>query len=105
MRKLLQVSHFPVSVTLTMSAGVPVYAKTTDWVPAAILWFFDSRSFVSGTGNGPGVWRSFYSSIRDYLLKNPQRTYSRCSELLLGGPGYGAELYQAPALAYDCSRS
>ncbi|KAJ7339733.1 Metallo-dependent phosphatase-like protein [Mycena albidolilacea] len=33
---------------------VPVYAKTTDWVPAAILWFFDSRSFVSGTGNGPG---------------------------------------------------
>ncbi|KAF7369531.1 Metallo-dependent phosphatase-like protein [Mycena venus] len=33
---------------------VPVYAKSTDWVPAAILWFFDSRSFVSGTGNGPG---------------------------------------------------
>ncbi|KAJ7141700.1 Metallo-dependent phosphatase-like protein [Mycena crocata] len=33
---------------------VPIYAKSTDWVPAAILWFFDSRSFVSGTGNGPG---------------------------------------------------
>ncbi|KAJ7618761.1 Metallo-dependent phosphatase [Roridomyces roridus] len=33
---------------------VPVYAKSTDTVPAAIMWFFDSRSFVSGTGNGPG---------------------------------------------------
>ncbi|KAJ7204299.1 Metallo-dependent phosphatase-like protein [Mycena rebaudengoi] len=33
---------------------VPVYAKKSDWVPAALLWFFDSRSFVSGTGNGPG---------------------------------------------------
>jgi hypothetical protein len=88
-----------------MSIGVPVYAKTTDWVPGAILWFFDSRSFVSGTRNGPGVLRSFYSLIRDHLFKNLHRTYSRCSELLLGGPGYGAELYQAPALAYDCSRS
>jgi hypothetical protein len=34
--------------------GVPVYAKSTDLVPALIMWFFDSRSFVSGTGNGPG---------------------------------------------------
>ncbi|KAJ6623711.1 Metallo-dependent phosphatase-like protein [Mycena sp. CBHHK59/15] len=33
---------------------VPIYAKSTNWVPATILWFFDSRSFVSGTGNGPG---------------------------------------------------
>ncbi|KAJ7194412.1 Metallo-dependent phosphatase-like protein [Mycena pura] len=33
---------------------VPVYAKAADVVPATILWFFDSRSFVSGTGNGPG---------------------------------------------------
>ncbi|KAF8143723.1 Metallo-dependent phosphatase-like protein [Mycena galopus ATCC 62051] len=33
---------------------VPVYAKSSDWVPAAVLWFFDSGSFVSGTGNGPG---------------------------------------------------
>ncbi|KAJ7762955.1 Metallo-dependent phosphatase-like protein [Mycena metata] len=33
---------------------VPVYVKSTDWVPAAVLWFFDSRSFVSGTGDGPG---------------------------------------------------
>ncbi|KAF7340592.1 Metallo-dependent phosphatase-like protein [Mycena sanguinolenta] len=33
---------------------VPVYAKSTDSVPAVILWFFDSRSFVSGTGDGPG---------------------------------------------------
>ncbi|KAJ7469854.1 Metallo-dependent phosphatase-like protein [Mycena galericulata] len=33
---------------------VPVYAKSSDWVPAAVMWFFDSRSFVSGTGDGPG---------------------------------------------------
>ena len=34
--------------------GVPVYAAPEDNVPATIMWFFDSRSFVSGTGNGPG---------------------------------------------------
>ncbi|ORY25933.1 Metallo-dependent phosphatase-like protein [Naematelia encephala] len=33
---------------------VPVYAKEGDWKPALIMWFFDSRSFVSGTGDGPG---------------------------------------------------
>ncbi|CAD6563925.1 MAG: hypothetical protein TREMPRED_002378 [Tremellales sp. Tagirdzhanova-0007] len=33
---------------------VPVYAKDKDYVPAMIMWFFDSRSFVSGSGNGPG---------------------------------------------------
>ncbi|GFZ45087.1 hypothetical protein JCM24511_02813 [Saitozyma sp. JCM 24511] len=33
---------------------VPVYANEWDWAPALVMWFFDSRSFVSGTGNGPG---------------------------------------------------
>lgn len=33
---------------------VPVYAKEGDSSPALIMWFFDSRSFVSGSGNGPG---------------------------------------------------
>ncbi|KAJ7893257.1 Metallo-dependent phosphatase-like protein [Mycena leptocephala] len=57
-------SHYPELSYTRSDAGpkpygsgnywVPVYAKSTDWVPAAILWFFDSRSFVSGTGNGPG---------------------------------------------------
>ncbi|KAH7107899.1 Metallo-dependent phosphatase-like protein [Auriculariales sp. MPI-PUGE-AT-0066] len=34
-------------------AWVPVYAVPEDNSPAVIMWFFDSRSFVSGTGNGP----------------------------------------------------
>ncbi|KAJ7235623.1 hypothetical protein B0H12DRAFT_1141361 [Mycena haematopus] len=34
--------------------GVPVYATKTDIVPAVIMWFFDSRSFVSGNPAGPG---------------------------------------------------
>ncbi|KAJ7828777.1 hypothetical protein B0H14DRAFT_2811475 [Mycena olivaceomarginata] len=62
------VFHFPVSVTLTMSVGVPVYAKTTDWIPGAILWFFDSRSFVSGTGNGPDVLRPIPDAANDYWV-------------------------------------
>ncbi|KAJ6541191.1 Metallo-dependent phosphatase-like protein [Mycena vulgaris] len=33
---------------------VPVYAKKTDLVPALIMWFFDSQSFVSGNPTGPG---------------------------------------------------
>ncbi|KAF7291247.1 Metallo-dependent phosphatase-like protein [Mycena indigotica] len=33
---------------------VPVYAHRKAVVPALIMWFFDSRAFVSGTGNGPG---------------------------------------------------
>ncbi|KAJ7280918.1 Metallo-dependent phosphatase-like protein [Mycena rebaudengoi] len=33
---------------------VPVYAKKTDCVPAVILWFFDSQSFVSGHPGGSG---------------------------------------------------
>ncbi|KAF7305655.1 Metallo-dependent phosphatase [Mycena chlorophos] len=33
---------------------VPVYATEHDSKPALIMWFFDSRSFVSGTGDGPG---------------------------------------------------
>ncbi|KZO91967.1 Metallo-dependent phosphatase [Calocera viscosa TUFC12733] len=33
---------------------VPVYANEGDWAPAVIMWFFDSRSFTSGTGAGPG---------------------------------------------------
>ncbi|KAJ7698347.1 Metallo-dependent phosphatase-like protein [Mycena rosella] len=33
---------------------VPVYATTTDCVPALIMWFFDSRSFVSGHPGGTG---------------------------------------------------
>ncbi|KAJ7098550.1 Metallo-dependent phosphatase-like protein [Mycena belliarum] len=31
---------------------VPVYAKESDFVPAVIMWFFDSRSFVSGHPGG-----------------------------------------------------
>jgi hypothetical protein len=37
-----------------ITVGVPVYAKSSDAAPALVMWFFDSRSFVSGTGNGPG---------------------------------------------------
>ncbi|KAK7008215.1 Metallo-dependent phosphatase-like protein [Favolaschia claudopus] len=33
---------------------VPVYAKKTDLIPAVVMWFFDSRSFVSGNPSGPG---------------------------------------------------
>ncbi|KAF7969108.1 hypothetical protein HWV62_20438 [Athelia sp. TMB] len=33
---------------------VPVYATESDYIPALVMWFFDSRSFVSGTGDGPG---------------------------------------------------
>nr|GAT58835.1 predicted protein [Mycena chlorophos] len=33
---------------------LPVYATPTAPIPAAIMWFFDSRSFTSGDGNGPG---------------------------------------------------
>ncbi|KAJ7601880.1 Metallo-dependent phosphatase-like protein [Mycena polygramma] len=33
---------------------VPIYAKTADLVPAVIMWFFDSRSFVSGNPKGSG---------------------------------------------------
>ncbi|ORX35176.1 Metallo-dependent phosphatase-like protein [Kockovaella imperatae] len=33
---------------------VPVYANADDWAPKLIMWFFDSRSFVSGSGDGPG---------------------------------------------------
>ena len=34
--------------------GVPVYQNEWSFKPSFIMWFFDSRSFVSGTGNGPG---------------------------------------------------
>lgn len=34
--------------------GLPIYEHDWDFKPAALMWFFDSRSFVSGTGNGPG---------------------------------------------------
>ncbi|KAH8832667.1 Metallo-dependent phosphatase-like protein [Flagelloscypha sp. PMI_526] len=33
---------------------VPVYENELSSTPSLIMWFFDSRSFVSGTGNGPG---------------------------------------------------
>ncbi|KAF8175704.1 Metallo-dependent phosphatase-like protein [Mycena galopus ATCC 62051] len=33
---------------------VPVYASKNDLVPAVIMWFFDSRSFVSGNPAGAG---------------------------------------------------
>ncbi|KAJ6482223.1 Metallo-dependent phosphatase-like protein [Mycena vitilis] len=33
---------------------VPIYAQTADLVPAVIMWFFDSRSFVSGDPHGAG---------------------------------------------------
>jgi len=46
--------------------GVPVYAHEGDFAPALIMWFFDSRSFVSGTGNGPG--ESIYDSARCVLM-------------------------------------
>lgn len=32
-----------------------MYAKKTDCVPAVILWFFDSQSFVSGHPGGSGM--------------------------------------------------
>ncbi|KAF7323948.1 Metallo-dependent phosphatase-like protein [Mycena kentingensis (nom. inval.)] len=36
---------------------VPVYAKPKDVIPAAVMWFFDSRSFVPGVpgGSSPGT--------------------------------------------------
>ncbi|KZT50667.1 Metallo-dependent phosphatase [Calocera cornea HHB12733] len=33
---------------------VPVFANEWDWAPAVVMWFFDSRSFTSGSGDGPG---------------------------------------------------
>ncbi|KAJ7196231.1 Metallo-dependent phosphatase-like protein [Mycena pura] len=33
---------------------VPVYASKSARVPALVMWFFDSRSFVSGNPEGPG---------------------------------------------------
>ncbi|KAK7055838.1 Metallo-dependent phosphatase-like protein [Favolaschia claudopus] len=33
---------------------VPVYAKKTDLIPTVVMWFFDSRSFVSGNPSGSG---------------------------------------------------
>ncbi|KAJ7162799.1 Metallo-dependent phosphatase-like protein [Mycena crocata] len=33
---------------------VPVYATKSDFVPAVIMWFFDSRSFVGGHPGGTG---------------------------------------------------
>ncbi|KAJ7048501.1 Metallo-dependent phosphatase-like protein [Mycena amicta] len=33
---------------------IPVYAKSADVVPAVIMWFFDSRSFVPGDPDGSG---------------------------------------------------
>jgi hypothetical protein len=53
--------RFQSSCRLGLFVGVPVYAKSTDLVPALIMWFFDSRSFVSGTGNGPGTSCSILS--------------------------------------------
>jgi len=43
-----------------------VYAHEGDFAPALIMWFFDSRSFVSGTGNGPG--ESIHDSARCVLM-------------------------------------
>ncbi len=37
-----------------MATGVPVYANEGDNAASLVMWFFDSRSFVSGTGDGPG---------------------------------------------------
>lgn len=43
--------------------GVPVYASKNDPVPAVIMWFFDSRSFVSGNPAGPGTQEVVHSTL------------------------------------------
>lgn len=60
--------------------AVPVFANQSDSTPALIMWFFDSRSFVSGTGDGPGTSDSLYFSLLDSF----PRTCSCLSKLLLG---------------------
>ncbi|KAK7045261.1 Metallo-dependent phosphatase-like protein [Favolaschia claudopus] len=60
---------------------VPVYATPTSWAPALILWFFDSRSFVSGTGNGPGP----IPQAADYYWVDPDTvpSYIRAQRFLM----------------------
>ena len=62
-----------------------MYANTGDYSPALVMWFFDSRSFVSGTGDGPG--RDWFPCLIDDQgsVSNKNLRSDPCGcELLLG---------------------
>ena len=84
-----------------LGPGVPVYANENDDGPKLVMWFLDSRSFVSGSGNGPGKSTNLKSMERPLIRI---RTHSARSRLLLGRPRHCSSLHQGAGPSHEADR-